>query len=574
MSILDTFYILFKTDADKATDDVKKLDDASDKTEGTLKRLDRAATGVGSSFVNMARNLAAPILAMASLTGAIAIVSNRIAEIDTINDDAFKLRSTPQDYDAFTRAVRAAGGEMVVAQANLTAFGEKMNDAAARAAGPNAKNFAKWGIAFRDANGEAVGAVDGILALAASLETVSRAEALGRLKRLGINDADTIDFLLQGKKAIVEKMEAEKEAGVVTDEQIRLAGEFQAATGKTRNTLDSLAGALTELVLPAVISAYNAFNRLTDWMSRNKTLVSGFFIGIAGVITAVFLPALTAMAAAVVAATWPFLAIGAAIAAVGVAFALAYEDVVAFMNGQPSLIGALAERYEWFGKIVNGIVNIFPTLRDAATSAINGIKSASDAFFASTGWTEFSEGLSRDMQTVMDALRPVVEMFREMWGVIESFAADSWSDFVTDMTQLFSKLTAALQPVVAAFQSAKQAIMDFFGAASSNPASAYGGGNVPPGKVAPLSMGGMTFPSGVAAGQSALNNASGAPINGQTQQSIAGAPTVNQNSNVSVGSVTVNTQATDAKGVAAAVKGELTKQLRNTSAQFDDGVAK
>ena len=52
--------------------------------------------------------------------------------------------------------------------------------------------------------------------------------------------------------------------------------------------------------------------------------------------------------AATLVAISPFLLIGAAIAAVGVAFALLYEDVVAYLGGQESYIGDLAEKYEWF----------------------------------------------------------------------------------------------------------------------------------------------------------------------------------------------------------------------------------
>jgi hypothetical protein len=77
----------------------------------------------------------------------------------------------------------------------------------------------------------------------------------------------------------------------------------------------------------------------------------------------------------------------------------------------------------------------------------------------------------------------------------------------------------------------------------------------------------------MAAGQRALAGASGAAISGQTASTIAGGTTVTNTSNVSVGAVTVNTQATDANGVAVAVRGELQKQLRSTSAQFDDGVS-
>jgi len=574
MSILDTFYILFKTDADKAAEDIKKVDDASDQAEDGLKKVDKAATGVGSSFVAMARNLAAPLLTLGTLSTLLSVAVGRAAAVRELDQFSSKLNASISDVDAFQRTVKGMGGETAAALDSLVKISEKVNEAFSDAESGARKDFDAWGLAFKNTKGEALGASDAMLQLAGNLEDVSRAEALARIKKLGIEDAATIDMLLKGRRALEERIRAEKELGVVTEEQARLTREYYGEMGRAQNGLTSLGNAILETFLPAVSLAVRGFANLVDWMARNKTLVSGFFIGIAGVITAVFLPALTSLATAVVAATWPFLAIGGVILAVGAAFALAYEDIVAFMNGQPSLIGALAERYEWFGKIVTGIVNIFPTLREAATSAINGIKSASDTFFSSNGWQEFAAGIQRDTKTIREALEPVANKFREMQETIEGFAADSWSDFVTDMTRLFEKLTAALRPVVTAFNAAKKAIMDFFGAAASQPASAYGGGNVPAGMVAPLGMGGMTFPSGVAAGQAALNSASGAPINGQTPQSIAGAPTVNQNSNVSVGSVTVNTQATDAKGVAAAVKGELTKQLRNTSAQFDDGVAK
>src|SRR5690606_29933386 len=44
------------------------------------------------------------------------------------------------------------------------------------------------------------------------------------------------------------------------------------------------------------------------------------------------------------------------------AFALAYEDVSAFLNDQPSLIGALAKEYEWFGDGIKAIGQIFTDL--------------------------------------------------------------------------------------------------------------------------------------------------------------------------------------------------------------------
>lgn len=74
----------------------------------------------------------------------------------------------------------------------------------------------------------------------------------------------------------------------------------------------------------------------------------------------------------------------------------------------------------------------------------------------------------------------------------------------------------------------------------------------------------------VASAQTTFNAASGAPLNAAP---VNGALTSNQSSTVQVGSVTVNTQATDAAGVAGALGSELSTQLKQANAGFDDGVA-
>lgn len=613
MSILDTFYILFKTDADKAAADIADVDKASDRAEHGLKKMDLAARAVGTSFVNMALGLAAPIAAIASFGGAIAIVQNRIQEIGTISDDALKLRTSPQEYDAFTRAVRAAGGEMAAAQANLTTFAEKLNDAAARASGPNAKNFAKWGIAFRDAGGEAVGAVDGILALAKSLENVSRAEALGRLKKLGIEDADTIDFLLQGKKAIVERMDAEKAAGVVTDRQIELEGQYQSAVGKTRNMLDSMAGTLTELLLPSMIRAYEGFNKFFGWILDNGTLVKGFFIGLATVVTVTMLPALTSMAAAAWAAiapllvlAAPFLAIAAAITAVSVAFALAYEDVWAFIEGQPSALGELVAKYEWVAKAVEIIGNAWKSLSPILDREIAHAKATWDTFVSlfMRASEIIATGLKAWVTMIAEIYGPMFEAVSDMWKAIGDlvkvgmeeivkYIFDGWSNSTAPVTDAVSEMTNAFKPLkddVAAVVNAipevfrvmagivKEIWADMVGfltgkiegiTTAVRSITARIAGTAPPsGPVAGGDRAGALM--GAEAGKFLLNRAGGFPAAGVSPNGQAVANT----NNVTVGPVTVNTQATDAKGVAAAVRGELQNQLRTTSAQFDDGVAK
>lgn len=612
MSILDTFYILFKTDADKAAEDIKKVDNASDQAEDGLKKVDKAVSGVGSSFLAMARNLAAPLLTLASVGSVLSVALERAAAVRELDQFSSKLNASISDVDAFQRSVKAMGGETAAALDSLVKIGEKVNEAFSDKESGAAKDFKEWGLAFKNTKGEAFGASEAMIALAGNLEKVSRAEALARIKKLGIEDAGTIDLLLKGRVALEERIRAEKELGVVTEEQARQTREYYGEMGRAQNALLSLGNSILSAALPAMTALAKGFADVTSWIARNQTLVKGFFIGLATVITVTYLPAIAAAAAATFVALAPFIAIGAAIAAVGAAFALAYEDVVAFLDGQPSLIGALAERYEWFRVGIEAIGDVFNALKTTGTAALEGIGPAFEKLIGwsttlgegvGSFWAQFrpvwesvkqlvsavgdllgavwsriavdipnaltgvSENASRTWNTFLDGLGPIGEAVRGVAKVIESaftgaFNAVMWA---------WDNTIGALAGKISAIAGGIRNLADYIRGGGSTNAPANDNTQTPQGAQAASAVGGMF--GDLRRGQQALANAAAAPINGQTAQSIAGAPVTNVTNTTTVGNVTVNTQATDAKGVAAAVRGELRKQLTTTASQFDDGVA-
>lgn len=621
MSILDTFYILFKTDADKAAEDIKKVDGASDKAEEGLKKVDKAASSVGSSFVSMAKQIAAPLLALASVGGAISIAIGRASAVRELDQFSSKLNSSISDVDAFQRAVKGMGGDTAAALDSLVKIGEQVNAAFSDKESGIAKDFKAWGVSFKDAEGQALGASDAMLVLAGNLEKVSRAEALARIKKLGIEDAATIDLLLKGRTALEERIRAEKELGVVTGDQARQTREYYAEMGRAQNALISIGNTILSAVLPAFTKLVGVFADVIVWVKNNRTLVEGFFVGLAGVITAVYLPAIASAAAATIAALAPFLAVGAAILAVAGAFALAYEDVKAFMEGQPSLIGALAERYEWFAKIVEGVGEVFKTLKAGGAAALEGLSAAVSKAIDWVqryvkAWLEFWGQFKPIVDAVNDYLSAIAELVsaivdRVTQGLVPAIAA-----FATAAGDAFNQFLRDIKPITDAVATAATAIKDGFAGAFNYVMSIWdstigliagkisaiagsirdfasyirGSTDTPPEeqaandnnraamkgliktKYAQSAMGGLL---GTEQAQAAMNAAMRSPINGQTAQSIGAVPTtVNNTSTVSVGNVTVNTQATDARGVAAAIDSALSSKLRETASQFDDGVAK
>lgn len=572
MSVLETFYILFKSDADKAADGLNKVDDAADRAEASLKAADRATKGtatsakaaaastatlaaatnaadanarrLATSFMSVARSVAAPLLALASVGGITNLVIGRAENIRQLDQFSAKLNSTIGDVDAFQRSVQAMGGEGARALDSLVKIGEKVNEAFADSESGARKDFIEWGLAFRDTEGNALGATDAMIELAGSIEKVSRAEGLARIKKLGIEDAATIDLLLRGRTYVENYMKTQKEMGVVTEEQAALTRDYYEALGGLGNQLTSVGNTMVTAFMPAIISGIDALSGIVSWITENQTLVEGFFIAVTTIVTARMIPAMWSLAAATLAALWPYLLMAAAVAAVGVAFALAYEDFRAWADGQPSVLGDLLGDYQTFVDSLQGLLGAFSW--DNFLKDLEAIKTWwSDAFNL--------DGFMMDVEAIKTAFSDL-----GVW-VINTLGAA-----VQGAIDLIKGIPAA----VAAAAVAIPLSVVSAGGGVVTPESAYTGGANPAAAADYLRNGQWAAPTppGVTAGQGALSGAASAP------QGLATPSNVTQTSTVNVGGVTVNTQATDAAGVAAAVKGELSNQLRGTAAAFDDGV--
>lgn len=548
MSVLETFYILFKSDADKAAEGLKKVDNSADKAEASLKAADRATKGtarsaqeaaaatsklavatsaadanarrLSASFLGMAKAIAGPLLGLLSAGSIFEIATGRAAEIRELDQFSAKLNSSIGDVDAFKRAVQGMGGDGARALDSLVKIGEKFNEAFSDSESGARKDFTEWGLAFRDAKGNALGATDAMLMLAGSIENVSRAEALARIKKLGIEDPASIELILKGRKEVERYIQAQKDLGVVTEAQAETTRKYYSAMGELGNKLGSVGNRIAEAVLPALTSSLEIMSRLVDWVGKNQHLVEGFFIGVAGAITTWLLPAMIRLAIATVAATWPYLLLAVAIGAIGVAFALAYEDFKAWSEGQPSVLGNLLGNYDEFWSKMQGWVDAFSF-----------------------------DGFIQDLRTISALLTTIMGLLPGVGGIIAPTTPYTGGNDPKAAAAYLETLkpsggsSTPLQPWLTQGATSDQMMEQ---------ARRMGSG--------------ANYGTGLGAGQSALNGASNAP------QSLAVPGTTNNTSNVSVGTVVVNTQATDAQGMAAAARTALQNELRTTSSGLDDGV--
>ena len=362
MSLLTTFGILFETDAEKAKREIDDVDKSLSNTERTANDTADSFDDLGGSvdessdsFFGLSENLVSVAAGLVVVTGLFAGITSQALATDEIGKFSQVTGHAIEDVGAWGEAVKRSGGDASAFRGTLESLTDQLTDISLTGGGEASEIFARLGVDAVGAGGKIKNAFEILPELADSFQNLSKTDSLAFGKKLGL-DQGTILLLQQGRVAVEELVLKQKELGVATKEDAAIAAEFNDALADSQQTFANLFTSAGTTILPLLTSMMNGFESLIGWIKENETLVTGFFIAVAGVISAVYLPTILSAAAATLVALSPFILIGAAIAAVGAGFALLYEDVVAYIGGQESFIGDLAKKYQWFGDIVNGVI--------------------------------------------------------------------------------------------------------------------------------------------------------------------------------------------------------------------------
>ena len=425
MSLLSTFGILFETDAEKAKREVDGVNESLGATENTANEaadsFDDLGTSVdesASSFFGLSEGLVTAAAGLVAVTGLFAGLTSQALATDEIGKFSETLGLNIEDVGAWGEAVKRSGGDAASFRGSLQGLNSQLTDISLTGGGESAEIFARLGINALDAGGKIRSAFDVLPELANSFQNLSKAEAVGFGQKLGL-DQGTILLLQQGRVAVEELVGRQKELGVATQEDYLAAAKFNDALDDSKQVFANLFTSAGTTILPLLTSMLEGFEVIVNWIQKNQTLVTGFFIAVAGVVAAVYLPAMVSAAAATLAAAAPFLIIGAAIAAVGVAFAILYEDVVAYLGGQESYIGDLAKKYEWFGAIVDAVINavkfqiktlgaVFDWLTDLFLSPVETIN-------------KLGQSIKDMVNDALNVIPEIGESFEEAFSGVKSF---------------------------------------------------------------------------------------------------------------------------------------------------------
>lgn len=301
MSILETFYILFKSDASDVKKGADEAERSTQKLDNSLKDVGKDSEKAGRSFLNLMRSASGALGAIVSTGAVFSSLKSAVDSVREIGDVSRELNVNVEALDAWGHAVQRTGGTAAQFQSSLKSLADHFNTAPAVA-------------------------LKSLPALADAFSRMNQAQANAYGKSLGI-DQSTIYLLQQGRREVEATIKQQKELGLVTQQDVAITRKFDNALYDLGRVFQSFQ---REAALPALPILTKAFNYLVE----HKDLIKGALIAIGG--------AVAAMGVSFAIANPAIAAVAASLAA----FSLAYEDYQKFKEGAPSVIGLGVDKFK------------------------------------------------------------------------------------------------------------------------------------------------------------------------------------------------------------------------------------
>ncbi|AWC95475.1 TPA: hypothetical protein RG728_000492 [Morganella morganii subsp. morganii] len=312
-----------------------------------------------------------------TITGLISDAAARAAEIESIDKLGREINITTQDVDAFSGSVAALGGTRSAAQADLSAM---------------AKSF-----------GFAGDSMEKVLQTADKVQGMSFGEAKKTLGGLGVEDNGTIELLMKGREELSRMMETQKDYGGITRESIEQSISFNNAMLSLEQSAGLLKNSLMGMLIPVLAQGLDWLEKIVVFAKENKNFVTGFFIAVAAVVTGKYVHAMKLAQISTWTAMLPVMAVVAGILLLAAVFALVYDDIMNFIDGNDSMIGRILDSYPGLKAVILTVWEAFVVLFDFIMSVIGVVADNVVAAYntMNTALNEFIDWLTVSIQGVM-----------------------------------------------------------------------------------------------------------------------------------------------------------------------------
>ncbi|EPH0899045.1 TPA: hypothetical protein ACXI1N_001487 [Proteus mirabilis] len=496
---------------------------------------------------------------------------SRSQEIETLDKLGKQIGVATADVDAFSGAIAELGGSRESAQADLSAM---------------AKSF-----------GNTKDSMEKVLQTADKVQGMSFDKAKKTLEGMGVSDEKTIELMMKGRKELERTMGIQKEYSGISKESIESSIKFNSAMGKFKQSSGMLKNSFLEMVIPALAKGLDWLTKFISFCKENKNLLIGFFLAVGLAVALYYVPPMLAAASATLAATWPIIAIIAIIALLAMAFAIVYDDIMNFIDGNDSMIGRILDKYPQLKVVILALWETFKKLFEYLKAIVGVV-----ADIVVAGWDLMASGLKAYVKYLLSCISVIAGWGKSFTGVFNTVSDAVVSAFEwmwEQVEKIIGWVNTGLNAVKNGWKSAKE-FLGFGGdeaeiKITSDDASNYLSAlSAKRNQVASAGVDTSEIDKEIIELKKQLDNgldaskiiadveeankrlmmASHDAMNPITSQAISNQSNVKNESNVSIGEIKVETQATDAQGMASGVKDALQDQLADFNQQNSTGVAK
>ena len=620
MSILDSFFFILRADTTDAVrglnragqgfDDLRDgASDASRDVSSDVSRMGgnvaRAAEAAGvavKGFGDELRDLAKDAAIAATGGYTVAAMWERIQRLSDTATNARSLNIPIEQYDTLQKVLLSAGYEAEETRDLFVDLAEAVGEGAGDAESQRAKTFKELGVALKDGNGNIINATTALQSLSSAVDGLSPEKAIFMLRQLGINDPKLLTLLTQGNAEMKKRIELVRSYGVMNESQAKAAMELQTSQQRLMVNLASIGESVARGILPVIAATFKALNAIIDYVNEHRIAFSIFFGAASSVITLALLPSIWSLvsatgawAAATVIATWPWLALAAAVAAV----ALVAEDVYLYFTDPTAstVTGELVKKFPELGKVLTEVRDQILWMRDAFIEVKDGALQTFDDLVNYIN--SLNPELDKLVANAKNAFTGLFNWFRSLGLEIGDFFRDLFAGIVNSIVDSVPEAaqkalgitrmrtgaerrldvqTGDLAGDVAAITA--PATRDTKPGETAQPSPTKSGGVIPevkaPGSApeTPVTPVLPNVSSAPAAASAVIAAAGAAPINSMagTNTSVS-TKVVETHAPVHIERLEVHTQSTDPAAINEAVTGGIGEQWKNTVAQHDDGIS-
>ncbi len=287
MSVLDTFYLIFKTDAKGASNDVKNLDrqiselaaKGKQRSEAESKQLQE----LRKQRQEVTRDLKDERKAVEETGGAYAKMFESLAVAGGAYLSFAALKSGVLNAADFNRQISIQSQIMGVNTREMKAYAYAVEQAGGTVGGFQSALQAAFGAA--SSAGLPLPGVDTLMRrYHAAIRGMSPSGKANYLAQLGVSDPGLVRLLESSDEEFERRIRQGKEHAEVTRQQAKAADEFAESWSRATQSIDQMFSVVSGDVLPAVTKVLDKFSDLAPILKESKVETYGAFGALSGIL--------------------------------------------------------------------------------------------------------------------------------------------------------------------------------------------------------------------------------------------------------------------------------------------------